>query len=844
VAKRTTKAAAAVDWKSPKLAGKSVHFAGRFEKWGDLTEELLTKWITLEGASNVDKLDATVDYLVLKEATGSSTHEKKAAQLNAKGAAITVIEASALRALLLPTGDEVLALLQEGPKGWKMLEGRLHCARLNDQLAIYQGCPYTIQGLKLTGMNIKDAPLWCVDLVESDLSKSKVSTEPHESYSIGNMIRSKLDGVVIHCTFPDLIECSCKGADLSQSWVGFLQDKSRCNSDFTNAKLVGFNFLKTDMTGSTLEKADLTKTRFERVNATGVNFKGACLKSIETEKSNFSNADFTRADLSDAELVEANLSGCNLTKAKLCGARLMNARLTGACVDGADFTGANLSGADLTGVDTSKAIGLVTSAKTVTIGPKLKELSDLCKKAADFETTMEVKAPSETLRLKVRARQNYGRASWSRDLWASTLSDWDQQTQSAADAFVAVVGMWPEAVPMPQTVTATGMKIGLNSRKLRQLAMEAWCETYGIPCPNQEQLDQLSKSAESDKDKVRAKLLADFDKPNGVKKWNGRSHLDLETVKSFPDANLSGKTLDGVDLHSLEFDRANFEKASLKGANLNYASFKDSNFKRAKLTGFVAHFTSFENSDFTGADLTDSELNLAHLQKASFSKAKLTRTSLERAHVQGADFSAASLVDCKWDGAEFDETTTFPKGFTIPDAMKWKGKDLDPRTAGIVAAASGPIDMGQFLTILEASIEKERLSKAKSMLKAERFRLFAECTTEHLVGVVKSQNDPDLVYSCRLSSAGDFACCTQNLNPCGGLRGSLCKHLLVLIIGMANAGDLDPTTVNLWIASARRRKPELNKDLMSETLIRYKGAEAGEIDWRPTETIPEDFFAL
>jgi hypothetical protein len=30
---------------------------------------------------------------------------------------------------------------------------------------------------------------------------------------------------------------------------------------------------------------------------------------------------------------------------------------------------------------------------------------------------------------------------------------------------------------------------------------------------------------------------------------------------------------------------------------------------------------------------------------------------------------------------------------------------------------------------------------------------------------------------------------------------------------------------------------------MSTTFLRYKGAEAGEIDWRPTETMPEDYYA-
>jgi len=31
---------------------------------------------------------------------------------------------------------------------------------------------------------------------------------------------------------------------------------------------------------------------------------------------------------------------------------------------------------------------------------------------------------------------------------------------------------------------------------------------------------------------------------------------------------------------------------------------------------------------------------------------------------------------------------------------------------------------------------------------------------------------------------------------------------------------------------------------MSQTFLKYKGAEAGEIDWRPTETVPEDYYAF
>jgi hypothetical protein len=31
---------------------------------------------------------------------------------------------------------------------------------------------------------------------------------------------------------------------------------------------------------------------------------------------------------------------------------------------------------------------------------------------------------------------------------------------------------------------------------------------------------------------------------------------------------------------------------------------------------------------------------------------------------------------------------------------------------------------------------------------------------------------------------------------------------------------------------------------MTEAFIQYKGASLGEIDWRPTETIPEDYYAF
>jgi hypothetical protein len=165
-------------------------------------------------------------------------------------------------------------------------------------------------------------------------------------------------------------------------------------------------------------------------------------------------------------------------------------------------------------------------------------------------------------------------------------------------------------------------------------------------------------------------------------------------------------------------------------------------------------------------------------------------------------------------------------------------------TGGTSPAKPATIDLPGFIKKLTASTDASRMSKVTKMLRAERFQLFSSVTDEHVTGVVKSQTDADLVYACRLGKDGGFFCCTQNLNHCGGLRGALCKHILVLAIGLARSGELDPTLANTWASASRKKKPALDKDAATATFVRYKGAEAGEVDWRPTETIPEDYYAL
>jgi hypothetical protein len=161
------------------------------------------------------------------------------------------------------------------------------------------------------------------------------------------------------------------------------------------------------------------------------------------------------------------------------------------------------------------------------------------------------------------------------------------------------------------------------------------------------------------------------------------------------------------------------------------------------------------------------------------------------------------------------------------------------------AAPKRAVDLPTFVALLQRATDAGRIRNATAMLKADRFQLFSELNDDHVTGVIKSQSVASRVYACKLDKNGRYMCCTQNLNRCGSLKGDRpCKHLLVLMIGLVQSGGADATLLSEWTKSAAGKPAVLDKDAMSATFIKYKGAEAGEIDWRPTETIPEDYYAL
>ena len=107
---------------------------------------------------------------------------------------------------------------------------------------------------------------------------------------------------------------------------------------------------------------------------------------------------------------------------------------------------------------------------------------------------------------------------------------------------------------------------------------------------------------------------------------------------------------------------------------------------------------------------------------------------------------------------------------------------------------------------------------------------------------MRSQTSVGL-YAPHLRADGRFGCATPELEECMGVQGKVCKHLILLVLGVASSSG-DGAGLLRWVSKAAGGRPKTDMDLAAQSFLRHKGAEAGEVDWRPTETLPEDFYAF
>ena len=144
-----------------------------------------------------------------------------------------------------------------------------------------------------------------------------------------------------------------------------------------------------------------------------------------------------------------------------------------------------------------------------------------------------------------------------------------------------------------------------------------------------------------------------------------------------------------------------------------------------------------------------------------------------------------------------------------------------------------------------------KIHKAINMLRREKNLLYIEKTEGNLKAVVKSQTNPKkLEYACSIKADGTFFCGTQNLRPCGGLRGTICKHIILTLIATVKQEYMPNDELIDWVKKTIQNRPKLNKPEATSIFMHYKDAVNGNLDalkqieWRPVEILPEDFMAL
>lgn len=336
----------------------------------------------------------------------------------------------------------------------------------------------------------------------------------------------------------------------------------------------------------------------------------------------------------------------------------------------------------------------------------------------------------------------------------------------------------------------------------------------------------------------------------GISIFNGIAE-QMKLVANLVQRDFSGQKLNGLQICSLNFDTCCFDSCQLKKMQAERSNFSDCTFEKADLSGGSFIHVVAAGSNFSGANLSKCKFHNCDLSNVNLAGADVSGTDFKSSDLRGVDLSICNATQAKsFAKALYDEHTVIPeKNFeSLWKQLVWIGDGPDPYRMMMLQKQKEEIklqlDFNSFMELIGKDYDQARVSKAVSMLKASRFELFCEQNSAGVVGIVQSQTDSELAYACRLGVDGTFACCTQNLNPCGGLRGALCKHILVLVIGLAKAGELDLNEAAHRIIASKTQTPSLNRDAMASVFLQYHGAQSGSFDWRPTETMPEDYYTF
>lgn len=847
------------------FVGKKICIAGRF-KWHPSKEDL-TKFFTDRGGKIVEKVDGSLDMLIIGDGR-KPAKQTQAEKLNLAGKAkIEIVEELSA---LVPFFEASLPLYLADPKQID------ESAKLLRTSWLRGGYLLGLEHLELNQWDMQasrrvELRLGLENCVFNRGKWQNLHFESPRVVGWGAAIskctfdRTEFDNVDFsgceECTFKKISGSAVTLGDLEGCTLDGCKLDTLQYSDIKGSHITGLSVghFKSYFLDNSIVQSEISDCKFEKLTAkhlvissaklSGVSLRSLEFESLSAEKSEVANCSFTSGESSSMKFESCQLVDCQFADLKcdvldLTDSNVVNVKFVSCEIGSVIATEQQLT--EISGLSKVKGV----DAKDY---PKVQGLAKALVSSDKLQIDIDAKCGRKKVHLEVDR-------SWGVDFnyKGSGNHQGEQELRSwrakftIADVFRQL--HWLVSASKIDDVDVGSLRVKsskcpLKPKELKQLIADAFYEAIGKTAPTEEELKQAASAARKKKTTTKSAIVAEL-KAGDVKALNRRSKASIKDCGPYRKLDLSGVDLSGLRATDVNFGASNFAGANLSGAKLAECNFLKSDLSKANLSGADLTHCNLEHVNLTSANLQNAKLGTAKSAGAILRKADLTGADLSDKYwsfsLKGLDLSSVKLKDAKLDGCEYDEKTRLPKGLTKAqlEKLEWVGGGIAPHLRKQNSAAKDNLTFDELIGRLSEITDKSRLTKSLKMLKSDSFQLFSEVTNESVIGVVKSQSDASLVYSCSLDASGEFACCTQNLNPCGGLRGALCKHILVLIVGLAQTDELSPVTVDQWVNASAAKSPDLDKDRMSEILLKYKGAEAGEIDWRPTETVPEDFMAF
>lgn len=801
------------------VAGKSFWLDRKIRLW---TRSQLGTQLAARGGSVRDAIAAGLDYVVLDRSrwAGTAAPEEEA---RACGAAVLALDE--FYALLCPGRDEALAVLRGGPANRERWEALLPLA--SSPVAV-DLAGADLSGLDLAGFLFRRCDLAGANLAGTTLDGATLSGPVGVDFTKVFALRGASVGSAVGCDFD--------GLDLAGAKLGGRFE--RCSFRRTNlrqAEAASVEWVDCVATEAVLAEADFSGWKAERLNAPNLQAAGATLS-----RASFREAHLGGAVFREALLDEAVLAGAHLEQADFTGADLREADLTDADLRRAGFRKANLADADFTGATTTGA-AFDGSHRRGAKGLTVTEAAARKKAAppapppygARLVALAEALAPADNWLLTfVLAHRTQGPVAWSFEPtgrgrfrvtsqtrtettptptgdWARALFDLEA-TQRDATLQVDTVRLLPQAL----------------ADELGLLPVQALCELFGVLVP--ESLPAPRSLYTALADGVEAFLREGEPARQLLRFADERERFAL---LSLAGANLAGIDLSGMDLGRIDAAGVNLTGANLAEVRLHEATLRDARLDRAVLKKARLEQADCRAATARGADLGEANLKGSDWRAADLRDADLKKANLAQARLEGADLTGADLDGVVVNRTLYDAATVFPEGFQ-PEGG-WIS------TSGELTAV--PADYPALVQLL-GYVLQPRWSHVASHVTAGLAPLWAEVDADRAHAVVPAAVGATTFHACRITRAGRFQCATPDLAPCPDAADGVCRHVVCLVLSLVQREHLSAEDAARWLQRSLAHDAGLDRDALGEVFARY--AETIQADYRPNETLPEDYYAL